>query len=39
MIRLALIVGALALTGLGAWLWTQTGVAVWLENAISYCLG
>lgn len=39
MIRLGLIAGAATLIGLGAWLWTRTGVAVWMENAISYCLG
>lgn len=36
-LHLVVAVGALALVGLGAWLWSRVGVAVWLDAALALC--
>lgn len=33
-----LMLAALALTGLGAWLWLRNGLPIWLESAIAFCI-
>ena len=33
-----ILIGAVALTGLGVWLWFRNGVPIWLESAIAFCI-
>lgn len=35
-LRLAAVAG-LALLGLGVWLWSRVGLAVWLDAAVAFC--
>lgn len=32
-----LVLGAVALTALGGWLWLRLGVPVWLQDAMAFC--
>ena len=36
-LQIAVGASALALVGLGVWLWSRVGVAVWLDAAIALC--
>jgi hypothetical protein len=36
-LNLALSAALLALAGLGAWLWSRVGLAVWLDAALAFC--
>lgn len=36
-LHLAVGFAVLALAGLGAWLWSRVGIAVWLDAAIALC--
>lgn len=33
-----ILLAAVALTGVGIWLWLRLGVPIWLQDAIAYCL-
>lgn len=35
--KIAIALPILALVGLGLWLWSRHGLAVWLDSAIAFC--
>ena len=35
--RILIGLGAAALIGLGLWLWSRNGLAVWVDAAIAFC--